>query len=197
MSLLTCEKCGGEMVLRKGKSEFYGCSNFPSCTNTMSEREYTKRLIDKICDYFDEKGIFIYGWGKVCWKCKTKTKVFTYFLDQQVSHNLFNDEDSYVLPIIGLGHIKKLDKYLNKKGYLISKEYSKTMDEVSYANHCTNCKALLGNFYVVTDPHEIMDERFYKQDEFDKRVVETIFLRDAGLSRQDIKEILDGYLLED
>ena len=103
----------------------------------------------------------------------------------------------YLLAIIGLGHIKKLDKYLNKKGYSISKEYSKTMDEVSYANHCTNCKALQGNFYVVTDPHEIMDERFYKQDEFDKRVVETIFLRDAGLSRQDIKEILDGYLLED
>lgn len=31
----TCEKCGGDMVLRRGKKGiFYGCKNFPQCRNT-------------------------------------------------------------------------------------------------------------------------------------------------------------------
>lgn len=31
----TCEKCGGSMILRKGKyGQFYGCSSFPKCRNT-------------------------------------------------------------------------------------------------------------------------------------------------------------------
>lgn len=35
---MVCEKCGSEIVLRKGKrGEFYGCSNFPKC-------RYTKNL---------------------------------------------------------------------------------------------------------------------------------------------------------
>lgn len=30
-----CEKCGSQMVLRKGtKGEFYGCSSYPKCRNT-------------------------------------------------------------------------------------------------------------------------------------------------------------------
>lgn len=32
---IQCERCGSNMVLRKGKrGEFYGCSNFPKCRNT-------------------------------------------------------------------------------------------------------------------------------------------------------------------
>lgn len=35
VKVMTCAKCGGEMVRRKGKfGEFYGCSNYPVCRHT-------------------------------------------------------------------------------------------------------------------------------------------------------------------
>ena len=34
----TCPKCGGELVLRKGKyGKFYGCSNYPKCRFTVTK----------------------------------------------------------------------------------------------------------------------------------------------------------------
>jgi len=38
-SSIKCKECGGRMVLRKGKSHFLGCSNYPACKNT--------KLLDK------------------------------------------------------------------------------------------------------------------------------------------------------
>lgn len=38
-SNIKCKECNAKMVLRKGKSHFLGCSNYPSCKNT--------RLLDK------------------------------------------------------------------------------------------------------------------------------------------------------
>ena len=36
-----CPKCGGSLVLRKGKyGEFYGCSNYPKCRYTISKDDY-------------------------------------------------------------------------------------------------------------------------------------------------------------
>lgn len=33
-----CPKCGGELVLRKGKyGKFYGCSNYPKCRFTVTK----------------------------------------------------------------------------------------------------------------------------------------------------------------
>jgi len=34
--LCLCTRCGSRMVLRRGpKGEFYGCSSFPKCRNTL------------------------------------------------------------------------------------------------------------------------------------------------------------------
>jgi hypothetical protein len=36
-------RCGGVMKERKGKfGIFYGCTNYPKCTQTMNEKEYKK-----------------------------------------------------------------------------------------------------------------------------------------------------------
>ncbi|SDB66668.1 NERD domain-containing protein [Butyrivibrio sp. INlla16] len=36
-----CPKCGGRLVLRKGKyGEFYGCSNYPKCRYTIGKDDY-------------------------------------------------------------------------------------------------------------------------------------------------------------
>lgn len=45
---LKCERCGGELILRKGKfGEFYGCSNFPKCRYTKEKQSYLEKNSSK------------------------------------------------------------------------------------------------------------------------------------------------------
>lgn len=45
-NMTDCPKCDGVMVLRKGKyGEFYGCSNYPRCRNTMNAKQTNQTKI--------------------------------------------------------------------------------------------------------------------------------------------------------
>lgn len=68
--MIKCEKCGCMLVLREGKfGTFAGCTNYPTCSNTMKIEIYKDKLSDILYDYFEKKGINIYCWDKECWKC--------------------------------------------------------------------------------------------------------------------------------
>lgn len=50
--MVTCPKCGGKLVLRKGKNgEFYGCANFPKCRYTKAKNEESGMIISGANNY--------------------------------------------------------------------------------------------------------------------------------------------------
>lgn len=55
----TCQKCGGKMV---SKGNFYGCSKYPACKNTLSDNFKNKKLTKKnIQELLEGKGTLVKG----------------------------------------------------------------------------------------------------------------------------------------
>lgn len=178
MKEVKCRLCDGHYILRSGKyGDFAGCSNYPRCKSTLKFHEL-------ILEYIKTYGINIYAWDRICWKCGKTTKVYSYFLDYDL-HAL--DDYFENIGFIGLGDIETLDKLLALKYPTICKKFSKTENRSYFANTCEHCKALQGRYYVVDDPHEIMDELF--EDAMDKYFVENIPYEKAKVSLNEIAHL--------
>lgn len=163
MKEIKCKSCNGHYVVRSGKfGEFAGCSNYPKCKSTLKIR-------DLVLEYIKTYGINIYAWDKICWKCGKSTKVYSYYLNYDLGQI-----DVYFKQIssIGVGDISTLDKLLSLKYPTICVKFSKTENRSYWANTCQHCKTIQGRFYVVEDPHEIMDELF--DNGMDKYFIENI-----------------------
>jgi len=175
-----CRLCSGYYVLRSGKfSVFAGCSNFPKCRSTL-------KIHELIFEYIKTYGINIYAWDRICWKCGKTTKVYSYFLNYDLC-----ELDDYFESIgfIGLGDIETLDKLLSLKYNTICKKFSKTENKSYFANTCEHCKALQGRYYVVEDPHEIMDELF--TGDMEKYLIENIPYEKMKIPLEEIKSLFE------
>lgn len=179
-NVLSCKSCSGEYTLRDGKyGPFFGCSNFPKCKSTA-------KILDVIYDYFSIMGVNIYRWEKECWKCKKVTYVYSYYLNYEL--RAVNDflEGTCTM---GLGDLKSLDKVLMDTIPTIKSKFSKTLNSNDIANTCSHCGSLQGNYFVVTDPHEILNELMisYTMDQY---LYKNIDIKDIDGFKNDLSEFL-------
>jgi hypothetical protein len=75
------------------------------------------------------------SWSGVCWRCKGQTPRVVAISDA-------DEQETPCEPNDNLGAVMQAEFPYFKKGY------SRTMDEECWANWCTSCDALQGNFYV-------------------------------------------------
>ena len=152
---IRCRQCAGYYKVRDGKfGVFAGCSNYPACRSTL-------KLHELVMAYIQEKGIRIYRWNKVCWKCGKETPVYSYYLGYELE-----ELDEYLgsFGMVGLGELPCVDQILEKEIPSIQPRYSNTIKSRYTANTCIHCGAMQGRNYVVEDPHEIMDELMFHHD---------------------------------
>lgn len=150
---IKCKNCDGHYVVREGiYGTFGGCSNFPKCKSTIKLYEFVQEMLQ-------ERGINIYKWDKVCWKCHKPTPVYSYYLSYQITE--LEGFPTGCFGIIGIGDINSIDEQMSKEFPTIKKSYSRTVGYSYMANTCEHCAAIQGKNYVVDDPHEIMQELFY------------------------------------
>lgn len=147
---MKCQKCGhGNMIIRCGEyGLFAGCDSFPKCKNTMKLSKFLYEVMKK-------DGIYIYGWNIKCWKCHQDTRVYTYFINKQIKPYM---EKGIELDNIGLDSIPSIDTYLKSNYKTINKNYSKTQNRYCTSNNCVHCNALIGNYFIVRDPHDIFND---------------------------------------
>ena len=177
MTQIKCHLCDGHYKIRNGKfGNFAGCSNYPKCTSTI-------KIHDFVFEYIKTYGFNIYAWERVCWKCGKNTKVYSYYLNYDLSKV---DDFFENLGNIGLGDLGSIDKYLLNKYANVNVQFSKTVNESYVANTCEYCKALQGRNYVVDDPHEIMNELMFERD-MSKYWVENIPCEKTGITLNEIK----------
>lgn len=177
---IKCNSCDGRYVVRSGKYGYFaGCSEYPRCKSTLKIYELAHAYIMKY-------GLNLYGWKKSCWKCKKDTMVYSYFLYYEMEEidNIFSSVHG-----IGLGDIPCIDNIISSKYPSIIMSYSNTLKNSYIANTCQHCKALQGRNYVVSDPHEIINE-LYHEHTMEKYLVETIKVEDVNLM-MDLKKCVD------
>ncbi|MDR5591126.1 topoisomerase DNA-binding C4 zinc finger domain-containing protein [Christiangramia sp. SM2212] len=151
---IQCKSCSGHYTLRTGKyGEFGGCSNYPNCTATI-------KLHDLVFQFFIEEGIQVFKWQKVCYGCKKKTDVYSYFLFYQLEKL---DESYSAAYGLGVGDVPWIDSYLKNNISTVKDCYSKIINSTYTANTCQHCGRLQGKNYVVDDPHEIFTELFHEK----------------------------------
>ncbi len=149
---IKCNVCDGFYTVREGKyGLFGGCSKFPNCKSTL-------RISDLIFNFFVIKGINIYKWEKECYRCKNMTFVYSYFLYYELEEL---DEIFSINHGMGIGDISWIDNHLTQQIKTIKKCFSKTTSSSYIANTCSNCDALQGRNYVVSDPHEIITDLWH------------------------------------
>lgn len=175
--VIRCKECSdGYYIIKEGAyATFAGCTNYPECRSA-------ERFTDLLYDFFELKGINIYSWDRVCWKCKTKIPVFTYLL----TYDLY-ELDSYfqIEREIGLGDFGSIDRYLETIYPTIKEKYSRTTNSSYVANTCPHCGALQGRNYIVDDPDEIWDE-YVASRGMEKYLVKTIPVSEIKDFKQDI-----------
>lgn len=179
MKKVKCKKCSdGYYVIREGiYGTFAGCSNFPKCRSTET---YT----DFLYDFFEQNGINIYSWNRVCWKCKKEIPIYTYLL----TYDLYELDSYFEMETeIGLGDFRSIDQYLTKMYPTIKEKYSRTVNSFYIANTCPHCEALQGKNYIVDDPHEIWDEYVMSRG-MEKFLVKTIPVSEIKGFKQDIEK---------
>lgn len=137
---------------------------------------FRRSLKRRIAHYLIKNGINIYGWERVCYKCKKTTTVYSYYL----MYDLFADD--YIG--VGLGDIECVDEALAKKYSTIKRTYSHTINDHYIANICEHCGALQGKNYVVDDPHEIWEKLVERK--MGQHLVETLSCKELGIKSNDI-----------
>ena len=178
---LNCSK--GNIIIKLGRyGLFAACNNFPACKNTIKLNEF-------LYDVLKKDGINIYGWDHKCWKCNKTTKVYTYFINKQLPPYM----DEYVeFQSLGLDSIKPLDDYLIRNYKTINKNYSKTKGCYCTSNNCEHCNALIGNYFIVDDPHDIFDDWIIGN--LDKYIVSNIDIELLGIKKENFKDLEDYYM---
>ena len=161
---MKCSKCdNGNMIIKLGQYGLFGaCDNFPNCRNTMKLNKFLYEVLEK-------DGINIYGWNHKCWKCNKTTKVYTYFINKQLKPYM---EEHTELGSLGLDTLPPVDEYLKKKYKTINNNFSKTLNSYRTSNNCSHCNALIGNHFIVDDPHDIFND--FVEGNLDKYIVENI-----------------------
>lgn len=161
---MKCLKCNhGNMIVKLGQyGLFAACDNFPNCRNTMKLNKFLYEILKK-------DGIYIYGWDHVCWKCHKNTKVYTYFINKQLKPYM---EEHTELGNLGLDSFPPIDDYLKENYKTINNNFSKTQNSYCTSNNCSHCNALIGNYYIVEDPHDIFND--WITGDLNKYIVEKI-----------------------
>lgn len=119
-------------------------------------------------------GVRIYGWERVCYKCRKTTKVYSYYL--------FHDLKRYISELEpyegedGLGYIPSLDRLVAESfpEAAIWQRYSRSEGESYFANGCLHCDSLQGRYYVVDDPHEICEDLWAEDDNMEQYLVSVL-----------------------
>lgn len=182
---MNCLKCGnGNMIIKLGPFGLFGaCDNYPKCNNT-------KNLEDILFEILKKDGITIYSWKHECWKCHKKTKVYTYFINKQIKDYMHSYAE---LGNLGLGSINSIDRYLMNNYKTINNNYSKTRNCYCVSNNCSHCNALIGNNFIVDDPHDIFDD--WVNSNLDKYIAEKIPLEKINMSKDELHN-LDDYFIQ-
>lgn len=182
---MKCWKChSGNMIIKLGKyGLFAACDNFPNCRNTMKLNKFLYEILKK-------EGIYIYGWDHECWKCHKKTKVYTYFINKQLKPYM---EEHTELGNLGLDSFPPIDEYLKQNYKTINKNFSKTQKAFCTSNNCSYCNALIGNYYIVEDPHDIFNE--WITSDLNKYIVEKIPFEKINVKEEDLVG-LEGYFIQ-
>ena len=81
--------------------------------------------------------------------------VYTYFINKQLKPYM---DEHIELDSLGLDSLPPVDDYLKMKYSTINKNYSKTQHSCCTSNNCSHCNALIGNHFIVDDPHDIFDD---------------------------------------
>ncbi len=151
------------MIIKLGQyGLFAACDNFPNCRNTIRLNKFLYEVLKK-------DGINIYGWEYKCWKCGKNTKVYTYLINKQLKSYMGEHTE---LGSLGLDTLPPVDQYLKKNYKTINKNFSKTLNTYCTSNNCAHCNALIGNHFIVEDPHDIFDD--WMEGNLDKYLVENI-----------------------
>lgn len=73
---------------------------------------------------------------------------------------------------LGLDSFPPIDEYLRKNYKTINNSFSKTQNSYCTSNNCSYCNALIGNYYIVEDPHDIFND--WATGDLNKYIVEKI-----------------------
>lgn len=84
-----------------------------------------------------------------------KTKVYTYFINKQLKPYM---EKHTELGNLGLASFPSIDDYSKENCKAINNDFSKTQNSYCTSNSCSHCNALIENYYIVEDPHDIFNE---------------------------------------
>ncbi|MDI6708794.1 MAG: hypothetical protein QME47_06915 [Candidatus Thermoplasmatota archaeon] len=91
------------------------------------------------------KSIYALTARRKCWKCGQKTTVIGFFfMTGNTVYDVFNITKCP----------DELVKMIKEKFPFWKKSYSKTAKESYYANHCENCGALQGDYFLHNEPGE-------------------------------------------
>ncbi len=179
-----CKEChSGKYVIKESKYKdavFAGCNNFPNCRSTITIAEYVK-------EYLKNNGLNIYCWKKQCPKCKSETRVISYFLNYELAEY---DEWFQHGWMIGLGDIPFIDKILMNKYDNIKIMKSKTTNSTNISNVCEHCGCLQGRNYVVDDPHEIMNDLLFERS-MDKYLIDNIKFDDVFIPYAELNNLFN------
>lgn len=81
-------------------------------------------------------------------------------------------EEHIELGNLGLGSFPSIDDYLKKNYKTINNNFSKTQNSYCSSNNCSHCNTLIGNYYIVEDPHDIFNN--WITEDLNKCIVEII-----------------------
>lgn len=180
---MKCLKCNGNMIVKLGQyGLFAACDNFPRCRNTMKLKNYLYEVLKS-------DGVIIYGWKHECWKCHKSTMVYTYFINKQIKKYM---EDYTELGNLGLGSIPSIDQYLVKNYKNINNNFSKTRNCYSASNNCSHCNALIGNHFIVDDPHDIFND--WIRSDLNKYIVEIIPFSKLNIPIKELENLEDDFV---
>lgn len=172
---MKCNKClEGDIIIKLGKyGLFAACNNFPNCRNIQKLSKFIYEVLKK-------DGIYIYGWDYQCWKCNKTTRVYTYFLQKQLKPYM---DKNIEIGNLGLESIHPIDEYLKNNYSTININYSNTLKCYTVSNNCSHCGALIGNHYVVDDPHEVFNK--WLTEDMHEYIVEKIPFAKIKLTEKD------------
>lgn len=101
--------------------------------------------------------------------------------------------DKYVeLDNLGLDSVSPIDEYLKKNYKTINRNFSKTQNKYCTSNNCVFCNALIGNYFIVEDPHDIFDD--WIVGDLNKYIVEKIPFHILNVTESDFTGLEDCFV---
>jgi len=109
-----------------------------------------------------------------CWKCEKISEVITFAAEGVIEDD--KEHKEFVTFVYVSLLPEKLATFIAKKyeNYFI--DFSKTTQSYYYINHCMHCSALLGDFYLHSEP----DGAFFPMSEQAAKEIELIELKESG-----------------